>query len=113
MDLYGKVAVRLSPLIPSELIADAFELAWDIRILDMRAAPYDFAGLTLDPTGEPWTPVQIETPEGKAEYVTQQKAFAERGAPIRRRLLDECDQLFSAMTTATGPTDARPRSPHA
>ncbi|MGZ6214178.1 MAG: 3-methyladenine DNA glycosylase, partial [Candidatus Limnocylindria bacterium] len=33
MDLYGKVATRLAGLIPSDLIADAFELAWDIRIL--------------------------------------------------------------------------------
>lgn len=94
MDLY-KASHRLSPLICSDLVADAFELAWDIRILDMRAAPYDFTGLTLDPTGEPWTPVAIETPEGKAEYVAQQKAFAERGAPVRQRLIDECERLLS------------------
>ena len=103
MDLYGKVAVRLSPLIPSELMADAFELAWDIRTLDMRAAPYDFTGLTLDPTGEPWTPVPIETPEGKAEYVAQQKAFAERGAPIRQRLLQECERLLACEANPHGP----------
>ena len=40
MDLY-KHAFRLSPLVPSELVADCFELARDIRVLDMRAAPYD------------------------------------------------------------------------
>jgi hypothetical protein len=94
MDLY-KASHRLSPLICSDLVADAFELAWEIRILDMRAAPYDFSGLTLDPTGEPWTPVAIETPEGKADYVAQQKAFAERGAPVRQRLIDECERLLS------------------
>lgn len=97
MDLY-KHAFRLSPLICSELVADCFELAWDIRILDMRAAPYDFTGLILDPTGEEWTPVRIETPEGKADYVAAQRSFAERGAPIRRRLLEECDRLITAMT---------------
>ncbi len=43
MDLY-KHAFRLHTLIPSDLLADAFELAWDIRILDMRAAPYDMSG---------------------------------------------------------------------
>ncbi len=94
MDLY-KHAFRLSPLIPAELIADCFELAWEIRILDMRAAPYDFTGLVLDPTGVEWTPVRIETPEGKQEYVAAQRDFAERGAPIRRRLIEACDSLIA------------------
>lgn len=93
MDLY-KHAFRLTPLIPSDLVADAFELAWAIRVLDMRAAPYDFTGITLDPTGEPWSPVPIETPEGKAEYVALQREFSERGAPIRAALTQECDRLL-------------------
>ena len=50
MDLY-KHAFRLSPMIPSELVADCFELAWDIRVMDMRAAPYDLAGLGFVPCG--------------------------------------------------------------
>ncbi len=98
MDLY-KHAFRLWPLVPSELLMDAFELAWDIRILDMRAAPYDLTGLTLDPTGEPWTPVEIETPEGKQEYAAAQKGFAERGQDLRRRLIEGCE---SAARRATG-----------
>jgi len=93
MDLY-KHAFRLTPLIPSELVADAFELAWDIRILDMRAAPYDFSGVVLSPSGEEWTPVPIETPEGKAEYVAMQREFSERGAPIRQRLIEECERVL-------------------
>lgn len=93
MDLY-KHAFRLAPLIPAELVADAFALAWDIRILDMRAAPYDFTGVTLDPTGEPWTPVKIETPEGKREYVDMQRTFAERGQNVRTRLIEACDRLL-------------------
>ncbi len=88
MDLY-KHAFRLTPLIPSELVADCFALAWDIRELDMRASPYDFADLGFDP-------VRIETPEGKQEYVAAQRAFAERGAPLRQRLVDECDRLLAA-----------------
>ncbi|RNL65175.1 3-methyladenine DNA glycosylase [Nocardioides marmoriginsengisoli] len=102
MDLY-KHAFRLTPLIPSELVADAFELAWDIRILDMRAAPYDFTGLALEPNGEPWSQVAIETPEGRAEYVAAQRGFSERGAPIRQRLVAECERLI-----ATADADARP-----
>lgn len=88
MDLY-KHAFRLSPLIASELVADCFELAWEIRETDMRASPYDFSGLGF-------TPVPIETPEGKAEYVAAQRGFVERGAPLRKRLAAECDRLLEA-----------------
>ncbi len=93
MDLY-KHAFRLSPMICSDLVADCFELAWDIRVLDMRAAPYDLSGVTLDPTGEPWTPVRIETADGKREYAAGQAAFAERAAPLRARLVEECERLL-------------------
>lgn len=93
MDLY-KHAFRLLPMIPSDLVADCFELAWDIRVLDMRAAPYDMTGTTLDPTGEPWTPVRVETAEGKREYAELQRRFADRAAPIRQRLIEECERLL-------------------
>jgi hypothetical protein len=94
MDLY-KHAFRLTPLIASELVADAFELAWDVRVLDMRAAPYDLAGLGL-------APVRIETPEGKAEYAAAQRRFAERAAPLRARIRDECTRLLAATAAAPG-----------
>lgn len=87
MDLY-KHAFRLSPMIGSDLVADCFELAWDIRTLDMRAAPYDLADLGFEP-------VPIETAEGKAAYVEAQRGFAERGAPLRARLVEECARLLS------------------
>ena len=86
MDLY-KHAFRLSPMVPSDLVADCFELAWDIRVLDMRASPYDLADLGLDP-------VRIETAEGKRTYADAQAAFAERGAPLRARLVEACDALI-------------------
>jgi hypothetical protein len=88
MDLY-KHAFRLTPLVASELVADCFELAWDIRELDMRASPYDFSDLGLEP-------VRIETPDGKQQYVRAQRRFAERGAPLRQRLIDECRRLGTA-----------------
>lgn len=87
MDLY-KHAFRLTPLVCSDLVADAFDLAWDIRELDMRASPYDFTDLGFEP-------VEIETAEGKAEYVARQRDFAERGAPLRQRLIAECDRLLA------------------
>lgn len=88
MDLY-KHAFRLSPMVSSDLVADAFELARDIRELDMRAAPYDLADLGFEP-------VRIETPEGKAVYVEAQREFARRGAPLRARLVAECERLLAA-----------------
>lgn len=90
MDLY-KHAFRLSPMICSALVADCFELAWDVRVLDMRAAPYDLTGLD----DGAFEPVRIETPEGKAEYVEAQRGFAERGAPLRARLAAECERLLA------------------
>ncbi|WP_457206005.1 3-methyladenine DNA glycosylase [Nocardioides sp. P5_C9_2] len=87
MDLY-KHAFRLTPMISSDLVADCFELAREIRELDMRAAPYDLADLGFEP-------VRIETPEGRAAYVREQRAFAERGAPLRRRLVEECERLLA------------------
>ena len=79
MDLY-KWATKLGPLIPGELLLDAFELARDIRLLDMEAAPYDLSAWDV-------APVPIETPEGKAEYVRRQRGFADRGAALRTALL--------------------------
>ncbi|MEQ6898355.1 3-methyladenine DNA glycosylase [Microbacterium sp. KR10-403] len=80
MDVY-KWAVKLGPLVPGELLLDAFELARDIRYLDMQASPYDMRA---------WAgaPVRIETPEGKAEYVRRQRGFADRANALRHRLLD-------------------------
>ncbi|WP_246592867.1 3-methyladenine DNA glycosylase [Nocardioides daeguensis] len=86
MDLY-KHAFRLSPMICSDLVADCFELAWDIRTLDMRAAPYDLEDLGFEP-------VRIETAEGKAAYVEAQRGFAERARPIRAALTAECERLL-------------------
>ena len=87
MDLY-KHAFRLSPLVCSDLGADCFSLARDIRVLDMRASPYDLSSL-----GYP--PVRIETVSGKAEYAAAQRSFAERGAPLRQRLIDETERLLA------------------
>jgi hypothetical protein len=86
MDLY-KWAYKLSPATPGDLVADCFELAVEIRELDMRASPYDLRA-------HGYEPVTIETPEGKAEYVAAQRRFAERGAALRHRLVDICDLLL-------------------
>ena len=87
MDLY-KHAFRLSPMVPSGLVADCFALARDIRVLDMRASPYDLSALG-------YSPVRIETTEGKQAYVAAQRSFAERGAPLRDALIKECERLLA------------------
>jgi len=91
MDLY-KWAYKLSPAIPSDLTADCFDLARRVRVLDMRAAPYD-----LRPLG--YEPVKIETVEGKATYIEAQRDFAARARGLRVSLIDACDAL---LTNASG-----------
>jgi hypothetical protein len=87
MDLY-KWSFKLAPFTPSELVADCFELARDIREVDMRASPYDLRRLGFEP-------IPIETPAGRAEYESYQRAFAARGDPLRSRLLALCDRLLA------------------
>lgn len=88
MDLY-KWALKLGPGVPGELLLDTFELARDVRVLDMQASPYDVSAYDL-------APVAIETPDGRAEYVQRQQQFAERSAALRARLLDACATLLDA-----------------
>jgi len=79
MDLY-KWAVKLGPVVPGSVLLDAFELARDIREIDMRASPYDLRDWGYDP-------IAVETPDGKSEYVRRQRVFAERARPLRAALL--------------------------
>lgn len=92
MDLY-KWAYKLTPFTPSELVADAFALALQIREVDMRASPYDFSAIGF-------SPIPIETPDGRAEYETYQRQFAETSAPIRVRLLQVCKTLIERWEQA-------------
>jgi hypothetical protein len=88
MDLY-KWSFKLAPLVGSPTVVDCFELARDIRTLDMRASPYDLRDLGYEP-------VRVETPAGRAEYTAAQKAFADRAAPLRERLIGIIDTAFTA-----------------
>ena len=88
MDLY-KWAYKLGPAVPGELVLDCFVLARDARELDMRASPYDLSGIG-------YSPVAIETAEGRAAYVEEQRALAFRGAALRARLLAVCERILPA-----------------
>ncbi|AUH68928.1 MULTISPECIES: hypothetical protein [Gordonia] len=89
MDLY-RYCLRLTPLLPADLLADCFELALDARELDMRASPYDL-------TSYGYAPVAIETPEGRARYVREQAAIARRGQELREALITTCDSLLESV----------------
>ena len=89
MDLY-KWSYKLEPLTPSELVLDCFRLAGDVRVLDMRASPYDLADRGYEP-------VRIETAEGRAEYAAAQRGFAERGQALRARLVAVCETALAAV----------------
>lgn len=90
MDLY-KAAYRLLPFVEATIVLDTFELALDIRRVDMRASPYDVSSLGLEP-------IPIETSDGKAAYLAHQERFAERAAPLRRRLIDLHDRVLAAVS---------------
>ncbi|GAB09443.1 hypothetical protein GOARA_036_01760 [Gordonia araii NBRC 100433] len=85
MDLY-RVAAKLSPLLDSALVVDAFTLAYRAREIDMRASPYDLADLG-------YAPIRIETAGGRAEYVREQQAIADAGTALRVRLLSAIESL--------------------
>lgn len=87
MDLY-KWAFKLAPFTPSELLADCFELAREIREVDMRASPYDLLALGFEP-------IRIETSSGRSEYERHQRRFSERAEPLRTRLQALCQRLLA------------------
>ena len=89
MDLY-KWAYKFAPWIASDILADAFELTRDARLLDMRAAPYDLSEFDV-------IPIRIETPAGRREYAGQQGDVAARAAPIRARLIAAYRALVAAV----------------
>ena len=92
MDLY-KWCFRAYPAIGSDLTADCFALAREVRAVDMRASPYDFHELG-------YAPIAIETAEGRAEYVEHQRDFAARGALLRQRLIDGLRDALEAGVPA-------------
>jgi hypothetical protein len=89
MDLY-KWCAKLAPAFPSELQQDCFELAVDVRRVDMRASPYDVSGFCL-------AAIAVETPEGKREYAQYQREFADRAGELRARILAACAALTQTL----------------
>ena len=86
MDLY-KWAYKSSPWIGSDFLGDALFFAIEAREIDMRASPYD-----LSEYG--YSPIRIETPEGRREYEEAQHSLYLKGIPLRRRLIDELSNVL-------------------
>lgn len=78
MDLY-KWSAKSMPWVGSDLLVDCFELAVDLRELDMRASPYDVSPYGLEA-------VRIETTDGRKQYEGLQRHLAARAAVLRARL---------------------------
>lgn len=79
MDLY-KFAYKLAPWVASDVVAEAFELAAAAREIDMRASPYDL-------TAFGFSPIRIETKDGREEYVHEQRELTKRAEPVRAMVL--------------------------
>lgn len=94
MDVY-KWAAKLGPIVPGEVLLDAFELARDIREVDMQASPYDVTGF-VGASGAPLVPIPIEAAAGKREYARRQRGFAERGNVLRLRVLEAIAEARAA-----------------
>ena len=99
MDLY-KWATKLGPLLPGSLWLDCFELACDVRQLDMEASPYDLSAWGF-------TPVKIETPQGRAEYVRRQQDLMEKGQSLRSRIISIVETVYPFLV-ATSQTTEQP-----
>ena len=78
MDLF-KWAAKAMPWAGSDLLMDCFELAVQLRDLDMRASPYDLRAYGREP-------VRVETAEGRRQYEAEQRDLAALAAPLRQRL---------------------------
>lgn len=92
MDLY-KFAYKLAPWVTSEVVAEAFELAAAARELDMRASPYDLSEFGF-------SPIRIETKEGREEYVREQRELTRRAEPVRARVLAGYLRVAEQVTPA-------------
>lgn len=90
MDLY-KWAAKVMPWIGSDLLLDCFELAIELRDLDMRASPYDLSQWGREP-------IRIETAEGRRLYEVEQKRLSLAGAPLRERLIAAIDRTLRETT---------------
>jgi hypothetical protein len=88
MDLY-RWAYTAMPWIGSDILLDCFELAAELRVLDMQASPYDLRGLGFEP-------VRVETVDGRSEYQGRQRELSARAEVLRSELIQSVRDVLSA-----------------
>lgn len=93
MDLY-KYAMWFQPYIPGNLVVDCFELSVYAREIDMRASPYDLEHLG-------YSPIAVETIDGRREYAFAQRDIAAKAASLRQRLITGLTAVDTAASTST------------
>ena len=86
MDLY-KYAQRFAPIVGSVIVRNTFELARDIRTVDMQTAPYDLADLGV-------IPIPVETQAGREEFARLQLGFAHRAQTLRTQLIEALNSAY-------------------
>ena len=91
MDLY-RWAYTCMPWVGSEVLAESFELAMELRDLDMAAGPYDLRAFGVEP-------VRIETGEGREEYQRRQRALSARAGVVRTRLVGWIECVLGECAT--------------
>ena len=87
MDLY-RWAYGAMPWIGSALLWESFELATELRMLDMQASPYDLRHFGLEP-------VRVETHQGRLEYRLRQRELGERAQVLRAKLIEALEHVLT------------------
>lgn len=90
MDLY-KWCYLLYPLVPSNLLRQAFQLAVSAREIDMRSSPYDLSAYGLEA-------IKVEIEQGRQEFQNEQKRLSAEGSRLRQELLQIVRGVEEQMT---------------
>jgi len=93
MDLY-RWAYTSMPWIGSDLLWQCFELAVELRVLDMQAGPYDLLSMGFEP-------VCVETAHGRDEYQRRQRDLSARASGLRAQLIDVVGAIGRKTDAAT------------
>ncbi|MDB4569005.1 hypothetical protein N9Z75_02340, partial [Akkermansiaceae bacterium] len=78
---------KSSPWISSDFLRKTLFFAIEARIIDMRASPYDLLEYG-------YSPIPIETTEGRREYEREQTGLYWKGLALRSELIAALDKIL-------------------
>ena len=96
MDLY-RWAYGAMPWVGSDLLWQSFDLATELRVLDMQASPYDLRSFGLEP-------VRVETHHGRVDYRLRQRELSERARVLRAKLIDALKEILAVPYPSPTPS---------